>query len=229
MEKIPDKENRTSWKSGSSNSPEKSRLAVESYLKDLNYNRQQLQKLWRGRQQKLDYWVKVKHYERDTNTLYLDVGKWNALWQKKELASDVNKALSMVERFENEHSDISERFHALLLEGRGLEDMLRNCGIEVVITQPDNIKIDSVPHICEIIRKLSLEYDVIKRIYNKLKIKYEFCLKQRNLEADAKKVSGWIRHGESILQASHDAGCSMYEAEALLREYERFHVAIEVG
>ena len=48
------------------------------------------------------------------------------------------------------------------------------------------------------------------------------------VQVDAKKVSGWVRHGESILAASQEAGFSMYEAEALLREYERFHVAIEV-
>ena len=208
---------------------EQSRQSVENYLKDLNHNRQNLEKLWRGRQQKLDYWVKVKHYERDTNTLYLDMNKWNTSWQKKELSSDVNKALSMVERFENDYGAISDRFDALLNEGGELEKVLEMCGIEVIITLPDNVKKDSVKHISDIIKRLNVEYEVIKKIYHKLKVKYDFLIKQRKLEADAKKVSGWIRHGESILAASQDAGQSMYEAEALLRDYERFHVAIEVS
>ena len=226
--RVPDKDNRTSWFSTGLNSPEQSRIAVELYLKELNINRIQLQKLWRGRQQKLDYWVKVKHYERDTNVLYLDVKKWNSLWQKKELSSDVKKATNMFERFESEFKALVDRFHVLLSEGKELEKELASCGIIVTIAVSDNGKVDSVKHVSEIIRKLVLEFDVIKKINMSLRVKYEFTLKQRKLEADAKKVTGWIRHGESILEASHEAGNSMYEAEALLREYERFHAAIEV-
>lgn len=196
------------------------------YLKELRHSQQQLEKLWRGRQQKLDYWVKVKHYERDANTLNNDVKKWNVTWQKKELANDVNRALHMVERFENEYKDISERFFNLLKYGRELENNLLNSRIEVTITISDDAKKDGASYTADVSKKLQLEYDVVKKIYHKLKVKYEFSIKQRKLEADAKKVSSWIRHGESILAASQDAGYSMYEAEALLREYERFHVAV---
>lgn len=225
--KVPEKESRTSFFSHGSNSVEHSRQAVEAHLRELNHNRAQLEKLWRGRQQKLDYWVKVKHYERDTNTLYLDVSKWNTLWQKKELSSDVNKALNLVNRFENEYKDISGRFDALLEEGQQLEILLNTCGIEVTITVGE-AKVDSRKHITQTMKQSRSEYEVIKKIHHSLKVKYDFSIKQRKLEADAKKVSGWIRHGESILQASQDAGFSMFEAEALLREYERFHNAIEV-
>ena len=201
---------------------------MEAHLKELNSNRQQLEKLWRGRQKKLDYWVKVKHYERDTNTLYLDVSKWNSSWQKKELSSDVVKAVNLVTRFENEYKDLSERFQALLEEGKQLDEVLQSCGIEVMITLKDT-KVDSRQHVAHILKQSLSEYSVVKKIHHNLKIKYDFSIKQRKLEADAKKVTGWIRHGESILQASQEAGFSMFEAEALLREYERFHNAIEVG
>ncbi|XP_065656254.1 triple functional domain protein isoform X8 [Hydra vulgaris] len=225
--RVTDKDTRTSWFSTGSNSPEQSRLAVELYLKELNLNRMQLQKLWKGRQQKLDYWVKVKHYERDTNLLYLDVKKWNSSWQKKELSSDFKKASSMFERFENEFKAFINRFHVLVSEGKELEKELASCGVVVTIAVSDNGKVDSVKYVSEVLRKLVLEFDFIKKINTSLRVKYEFTLKQRKLEADAKKVSGWIRHGESILEASLEAGHSLYEAEALLREYERFHVAIE--
>uniref|UniRef100_T2MII8 Triple functional domain protein n=1 Tax=Hydra vulgaris TaxID=6087 RepID=T2MII8_HYDVU len=226
--KVTDKDTRTSWFSTGLNSPEQSRLAVELYLKELNLNRMQLQKLWKGRQQKLDYWVKVKHYERDTNLLYLDVKKWNSSWQKKELSSDFKKASSMFERFENEFKAFINRFHVLVSEGKELEKELASCGVVVTIAVSDTGKVDSVKYVSEVLRKLVLEFDFIKKINTSLRVKYEFTLKQRKLEADAKKVSGWIRHGESILEASLEAGHSLYEAEALLREYERFHVAIEV-
>lgn len=226
--KANGKESKSAWFLSGSNSAEQSRLAVELYLKELRHSQQQLEKLWRGRQQKLDYWVKVKHYERDANTVNNDVKKWNATWQKKELANDVNRALHMVERFENEYKDISERFFNLLKYGRELENNLLNSRIEVTITISDDAKKDGASYTADVSKKLQLEYDVVKKIHHKLKVKYEFSIKLRKLEADAKKVSSWIRHGESILAASQAAGYSMYEAEALLREYERFHVAIEV-
>jgi hypothetical protein len=77
------------------------------------------------------------------------------------------------------------------------------------------------------VKRLQQQNDQVKQAHGKLKTKFDFCLRLRKLEADAKKVSGWIRHGDTILQASTDAGMSMLEAEALLREYERFHTAIE--
>ncbi|XP_066917707.1 kalirin-like isoform X10 [Clytia hemisphaerica] len=224
--KVPEKDSRTSFFSHGSHSVEHSRQAVESHLKELNQNRQQLEKLWRGRQKKLDYWVKVKHYERDTNTLYLDVSKWNSSWQKKELSADVNKAVNLVKRFEDEYKDLAERFTALIEEGKQLEELLNTSGVEVLITLKD-AKVDSRQHIAHIIKQSGSEFSVVKKIHHSLKVKYDFSIKQRKLEADAKKVSGWIRHGESILQASQEAGFSMFEAEALLREYERFHNAIE--
>lgn len=226
--KVPEKDSRTSFFSHGSHSVEHSQQAVESHLRELNHNRQQLEKLWRGRQKKLDYWVKVKQYERDTNTLYLDVSKWNSSWQKKELSSDVNKAKNLVIRFEEEYKDLSERFNALIEEGKQLEEILQTSGVEVIITLKD-AKVDSRKHVAHIIKQSISEYTVVKKIHTSLKVKYDFSIKQRKLEADAKKVSGWIRHGESILQASQqEAGFSMFEAEALLREYERFHNAIEV-
>ena len=225
--KVPEKDSRTSFFSHGSNSVEHSRQAVESHLKELNQNRQQLERLWKGRQKKLDYWVKVKQYERDTNTLYLDISKWNSSWQKKELSSDVNKAKNLVNRFEEEYKDLSERFSALIEEGKQLEELLQTSGIEVLITLKET-KVDSRQHVAHIIKQSFSEFSVAQKIHHSLKIKYDFSIKQRKLEADAKKVSGWIRHGESILQASQEAGFSMFEAEALLREYERFHNAIEV-
>ena len=135
----------------------------------------------------------------------------------------------MVERFENEYKDLNERFHSLLKQGQELEKNLLNSRIEVTIMISDDTKKDGANHTADIAKKLQLEYEVVSKIHHKLKVKYEFSIKQRKLEADAKKVSSWIRHGESILAASQDAGYSMYEAEALLREYERFHVAIEVS
>ena len=63
--------------------------------------------------------------------LYSDVMKWNTSWMKKELSSDISKALNTVERFESEFSEITQRFHTMLADGKDLENTLRSCGVEV--------------------------------------------------------------------------------------------------
>ena len=60
-----------------------------------------------------------------------DAMKWNTVWLKKELSTDINKALSMVERFEKEFNELAERFHTLLTNGRHLETVLCTCGVQV--------------------------------------------------------------------------------------------------
>ena len=227
---APGHDNRTSWILTGIQSPETSRVAVECYLKDLNQSRQQLESLWIGRKQKLDNWVKVKNFERDGNTLCVDSEAWMDAWQKRDLPTDVTRAQCTVDKFKQDYGEMMERYQQLLIGGQELENTLRTCGAEVTVTRADNTKQDGVLHIMEIVRKLQSNGESMKTVHGSLRMKFEFGLRSRKLEADAKKVSSWIRHGDNLLAASaHEAGTSMFEAEALLREYERFHTAIEVS
>ena len=219
---------RTSWVEENSNNPLTSQKAVEGFLDKLNVSKSQLEKLWHGKKQKLDYWVQIKNYERDLNHVTKQFTEWTRNWQSRELAIDVTKSQILLQRFTKESHEMDKGMKGVLLKGEQVLKVLQECGVEVSLTDDKGAKVDSITYMKNTLRSLGEQKHELLESREKLHKKLQQCVQLRRLEFDAKRVSGWIRHGENILQASLEAGSSLVEAEALLREYEQFQIAIEV-
>lgn len=219
---------RTSWVEENSNDPLTSQKAVEGFLDKLNVSKLQLEKLWHGKKQKLDYWVQIKNYERDLNHVTKQFTEWTRNWESRELATDVTKSQILLQRFTKESHEMDKGMKGVLLKGEQVLKVLQECGVEVSLTDDKGAKVDSITYMKNTLRSLGEQKHELLESREKLHKKLQQCVQLRRLEFDAKRVSGWIRHGENILQASLEAGSSLVEAEALLREYEQFQIAIEV-
>ena len=52
----------------------------------------------------------------------------------------------------------------------------------MIITSAENLKEDSIKYTSDIIKKLANVLENMKKVHHKLKVKYEFVIKQRKLE-----------------------------------------------
>ncbi len=206
-----------------------SQKAVQGFLDKLNGSKKQLEKLWLGKKQKLDYWITIKNYERDLNLLIKSYREWTRNWESKKLAVDVTKSQIMLQKFTKECNEMDKGLKAILSKGEEVLKVLEECGVEVSITDDQSNKVDSITYMKNTLKSLGDQKSELLESRENLHKKLQQYVQLRRLEFDAKRVSGWIRHGENILQASLEAGSSLVEAEALLREYEQFQIAIEVG
>lgn len=206
---------------------QQSRRVIENFLKQLNSSKSQLETLWRGKQEKLDIWVQLKTFERDCNITIKRHTEWMRSWEARTLANDFTKSQIMLQKFTSERHDADKSFDGIFSRGERLLQVLNDCGVEVSITDEMGMKLDSVTYMKNTLKSLEERKSELLTSQQKLHKNLENSVQLRRLELDAKRVAGWIRHGENILQANVEAGSSLVEAEALLREYEQFQIAIE--
>lgn len=56
--------------------------------------------------------------------------------------------------------------------------VLCSCGVAVVVSLNDDIKEDGAKYVGDLLKRLFDVYDNMKKVHHKLKIKYEFTIKQ---------------------------------------------------
>lgn len=220
-------ENRTK-EDTADNCAEKSLKVVENLLVKLNLSKNQLEKLWHGKKKKLDYWVQLKNFEREFNICSKRQVEWIQNWEAKSLASDFTKSQNMLQKFTSESREMDKSILNICNRGQHVFHVLQECGVEVSLSNDNGIKVNSLTYMENTLKSLEEQKIDLLASRKKMQKKLEQCVQLRRLELDAKRVAGWIRHGENILQANVEAGSSLVEAEALLREYEQFQIAIEV-